>query len=908
MTTQKALWLGAASFITLVAATQVSAQDASASAQVPVASDETEVVVVGTKRSLRTALQNKQKADKIVEVLASEDIGKLPDLSIAESLSRLPGLAANRDRGNASSINIRGMGAEFTNTLINGREQASAEASRNVRYESYPSELITGAYVYKSPSAAQAEGAIAGQVDMKTVRPLAIKDPQLNVAVKGEYSDLARNINDAKESGWLGSASYIDHFLDGKLGVAIGITGRDEPVTTKRADIYPYTNSFMDLNGDGSANDEVPFGFSALERQGSDKRFGALGTFQYRPNETFELVGDLFYSKLHYAEEQKGFEVDGMPYGNWLSGTGTVTNNGMTSTTGWTNWAHSSNYGLLPSNSNSSYEFEDKVWSGGLNAVWRGGDWSFTLDGGYSNADRVADYVHLRTVPSGDQWFFSPPGGPNNFGYTVFWKSEADTAPRLGFDRPLTDRFTNVLGSGTVETTYTNDEMATFSADYSKDVEFGIFNQLLVGARVTDRTKGSSEVNQTLFAFNSYNNFYGMPTAYDTSTPVPAQFILDPIHFDGDFAGYPDAMNIDIPGLVASYGGIQTQKGPTDWKVIEDTKSFYVQGNIGTNLFGYDLNGNIGVRVVRTKTQSLGELIVDNNGVITRTPQNFSKEFTDVLPNLNLTLILGPGNQIRFGASKAMARAPLDLLSVTERTYNYATYSAYAGNPDLDPYRATQVDLAWERYFTKDTALTVSLFYKDLKSFIVSEILDVSAIVNGVPVFGTREKPINGEGGVVKGVELAYQQAFSFLPAPFDGLGFFGNYSYTDSDVSVNEAANPISNIPLPGLSKNVGNAGIYYYKSGFEARIAYRYRDAYAGNIGGQNKITFNRSDALVDFFASYNFPEDTPLKGVAVTFQANNLTNDPFQTYSGYEDRSGRYELFGRRYWLGVSYKRVL
>jgi len=911
MRSLKIVCAGAVSALAMTAAMPTLAQTADTAAAPAPADSDTTVIVTGTRKSLQTAIQAKRRASNVVEVLAAEDIGKLPDLSIAESLARLPGLAGNRDRGNASSISIRGMGPEFTNTLINGRELVSAEASRNVRYESYPAELISGAYVYKSPTAAQAEGAIAGQVNLQTIRPLNFKGSTLYMNARTEFSDLAKNINGARNNGWIGSASYVANLMDGKLGIAVGVTARDEPVTTQRADIYPYTNSYMDLNADGSANDEVPFGFAALEREGDDKRFGAFGTVQWKPNSNFELVGDLFYSKLNYDEEQKGFEVDGTPYGNYLSGTGTVVNNGMTDTTGWTNWAATSGYGLLPSASNSAFAFKDTLWAGGLNGTWRGENWTFTSDLGYSTTHRDQSYTHIRTVPTPDQFVWTSAANP---GYTVSWQSNKDGAPIFGFNNSLTDPTKQVLGSITNQSPDINDKLLTFSNDWSRDVSWAGFNQVMLGARFTDRTKDFTQHSQLRDPSQGDPNylFYYTPFYGNAATPtqVPAQFVQDPIHFDGDLTGNPDAMSIDIPGLVNSLGGIHPVQSMSDqgasWTVKEKTASAYVQGNFATTVFGgYDLTGNIGVRVVSTDEESLGYEYLETSTTKSVTPVRYTNKFTDVLPNLNLTLALGPGTQMRFAASKAIARAPLDDLRVSQQSYNYGTPASYGGNPALEPYRATQYDLTWEKYFSKDTAVTVSLFYKQLDTFIVTEVLSTTSVVNGVPTTGTSQKPINGEGGHIQGIELAYQQVMSFLPAPFDGLGVYANYSYTDSNVKVNEATNPIADIPLPGLSKDVGNLGLYYYKSGFETRLAYRYRSDYATNIGGQNLITFNKSDALVDFFASYNFPDSTPLKGFSVQFQANNLTDEPFQTYSGLPERSGRYEVFGRRYFLGFSYK---
>lgn len=851
-----------------------------------------EVVVTGFRQSLRSALQAKRDADRVVEVLAAEDIGRLPDLSIAESLARLPGVSGNRDRGNATSISIRGMGPDFVNTLVNGREVASAEASRNVRYETFPAELINGAYVYKSPTASQAEGGIAGQVNLLTLRPLDFSGPKGSFNIRASYSDLAGDIPAADEYGWIGSAAWIDQSDDRTLGWAFGIAARSENVATMRADIYPFTNAFQDLNGDGSGNDAVPYGFAALERGGTDDRIAGLGTLQWRPNADVQVVVDLLYSRLKGEDFQNGFEVNGMPFGNWLSGVGTVVNSGLVGTTGWTNWAAPFGYGLVPSASSQYFTFTDDLWAGGVNATFTRGAWTLTGDVGYSTTDREQIYAYARTSPR----------APDLAGYTVSWRTNPDGPPILGFDRPINNPNTQVLYQVAAPIApLTHDDLLTVTGDAEYDTQGGLFSRFRLGMRATDRTKEFIQRSQNYFDYYPFMNNPGPVTL------VPTQFRLADTRFEG-FGNYPDALAIDVVGLIGSYGGFNPTSSQNDlgqtWEVQERTQAAYAQGDLSTMLFGRYLTGNVGIRVVRTETESNGFEVVNNFGVVTVSPVTIRNDFTDVLPNINLNLRLAEGRQLRFGASRAIARPGLDDLRPSVNTYIFGAPQSFGGNPLLEPYRANQLDLSYEHYFDKDTAFTVAFFYKDLETFIANQVVSTTSIVGGIPTSGTTQRPVNGEGGVIEGFEISYQQAFTFLPGLLDGLGVYANYSRTESDISFSEAGNPISGIPLPGLSRDVANASIFYYKAGFDTRLAYRYRSAYATNIGGQNEVTFNREDGILDFFVSYTFQDGSPLKGVGVVFQANNLTDEPFQTYSGLEERSGRYEQFGRRYWLGLNY----
>ncbi|HET8764278.1 MAG TPA: TonB-dependent receptor plug domain-containing protein, partial [Rhodanobacter sp.] len=130
------------------------------------------VIVTGIAGSIANAIDTKRNSNEIVEAISAVDIGKLPDASIAESLSRLPGLATQRLDGRANMISIRGFSPDFSGTLLNGREQATVGENRGVDFDQYPSELISGAVVYKTPDASLIGQGLSGTVDLHTIRPL----------------------------------------------------------------------------------------------------------------------------------------------------------------------------------------------------------------------------------------------------------------------------------------------------------------------------------------------------------------------------------------------------------------------------------------------------------------------------------------------------------------------------------------------------------------------------------------------------------------------------------------------------------------------------------------------------------------------------------------------------------------
>lgn len=872
--------------------------------QEPAADDTAgDIVVTGFRASLRTSINEKRLADRVVESLAAEDIGKLPEASIAESLARLPGLTTNRDRGNGTQISVRGMGPNLVNTLLNGREIVSAEASRNVRYEQFPAELISGASVFKSPTASQVEGAIAGQVDLRTIRPLDFDETKIVLNARAIYSDLAEDVQDTKPWGYIASASVVTQLLDDTLGLAIGYSGRRQSVATVRTNIFRYTNSFADLDGDGLGNDNLPYGFEGLARGGDDIRHGAVAALQWQPSKAFEINGDFMYSRVKFDETQRGFRVENLPFGNTLTGgQGVTIDRGGTPQgyiTGITTTLipENASFGQVVRNVNEMFFFKDDLYAGGLNAKWRPEGWEIAADVGYSTTHRDQQFLTLRSEPFG----VNP---------TTSFVSGNDSVPTIGINADLSDP--NIFriadfqipdnGGGAP---LVNDELFTATLDARREIGRGPLAALRFGARYTDRTKDYTQRTQ----FGSI--------AAGSRIATPAGLLNDPYEFQGAYSGLPRVQSIDILKAVDQlFGPIDPTESFFDqrssWVVSEKTYAGYGQLDLDGTIFGLPFSGNLGLRVIRTETRSNSTRIDQTelpDGTVTEvaTPVSVPNEYTDWLPNLSLTFRPTDKLQLRFGASKAVARSPLDDLNAGFGVFTFGAPSAFGGNPLLEPFRANQLDATVEWYFDRDSALTISGFYKDLDTYIVQQVTPIFTPnpAGGPDLEGTFRQPVNGSGGTIKGFEVLFQKAFTFLPAPFDGLGVYLNYSYTDSDISVEEQDNAIGAIALPGLSKHVGNATLYYSKSGFEARVAFRYRSEYATELGDTDRILFTAPESVLDFQTSYEFGDKSRLSGLKLLFQANNLTDEPFETYYGDRQLQGRYEKFGRRFLMGVGYE---
>jgi TonB-dependent receptor len=273
-----------------------------------------EIKVTGIRHSIETAIEKKQSSTSIIEAISAEDLGKLPDISIAESIARLPGLSAQRVGGRAQVISVRGLSPDFSTTLLNGREMVSTGDNRSVEFDQYPAELIGGVLVYKTPDAGLIGQGLSGTIDMQTVRPLDFNQPVGVVGLRGEHNSLGSAAN-SDGTGNRFNASYIWQSADHTFGFAAGFAHQDTPVQEEQVGLYePWKNQ----NGDGSPlhRPGVPDytfysdGIKALRRTGDLTRNAAMATLEYKPSESWTSTLDLFYSKAKQEDTARQFEVN----------------------------------------------------------------------------------------------------------------------------------------------------------------------------------------------------------------------------------------------------------------------------------------------------------------------------------------------------------------------------------------------------------------------------------------------------------------------------------------------------------------------------------------------------------------------------------------------------------------------
>jgi iron complex outermembrane recepter protein len=272
------------------------------------------ITVTGIRRAIESAISVKRNADSIVEAISSEDLGKLPEPSVADAMARLPGVAAQRNKnsGKAQSISVRGMSPDFNGALLNGREVASSGDSRGVDFDLYPAELLNQLTVYKTPHAGLLGQGLSSTIDMRTIRPLNASGRAVAVNFRDQKTGIGNGIENGEGGGDRLSLSYVDQFLDRTLGVAFGaVRFKEEGAAQVRVNTWggwtPQLN-YTDPSTGTVRRVGVPGGFGRDLEFSDQERKGLMGVLQWKPNKNFETTLDVFQSKGRQANFKKGIE------------------------------------------------------------------------------------------------------------------------------------------------------------------------------------------------------------------------------------------------------------------------------------------------------------------------------------------------------------------------------------------------------------------------------------------------------------------------------------------------------------------------------------------------------------------------------------------------------------------------
>ncbi len=896
-----------------------------AAASAAKADDVQRVEVTGIRGSLQSAINQKRNAESHVEVITAEDIGKLPDKNVADSLARLPGVTISSSSGTeggfdeADRVSMRGTSPSFTQTLINGHNIATGDwfvlgqtgtVGRSVSYTLLPSEVVSSAVVHKSSEASLIEGGVAGSVDIITRKPLDFKKPfslsasagvvyaELPDKLDGQYNGLVNWKNDASTFGVLVQAfSETRHIR--RDGVEVlgfdTIQANDASAKANLPGIVAGVQ-YPDLVGEALFEQER-------------KRTGGTFDIELKPNDGITLDLNGFLSDQQASNINRNY----MFFGRKLGGAEVPTN--YTVSNGYlTSASYSDSAGMMAgiydqisrpdAASHSQYlDFDGKFQATDKLTF----NTKLGLSNGYgkSGAQDVAE-----TVVGATQASFSL-NGPNN---AAGWSTNATSTSQgsVGFGPTFnTDSGDGwIFGDGHIKV---DDSEKWAQLDGQYDLEAGPLVDLKFGARASSHKRalwgvvgqGPTAVNWGAANYaaacgGATTDFRCIPAAsgnypsnwgsgLNASVPAspwtfsPAQLAA----YDAQYANRDPGTGTDDPAGRMDYGA--------QYGVGEKTTAAYLQGD----LEGKDWSGNVGLRLVQTKEhiqdyvqQGIPGANTVTSAFGTFTLQTTDHTYNDLLPSLNLKYNLSKDMLLRFAASRTMTRADYGQLagSVSLNAVDDVNLigSGTGGNPNLKPVVSNNFDASWEYYFAPGSLVTASVFYMDVTSNIglaqkheTYNYID-NAHQTGVPVDFDLTIPVN-ESAKVHGLEASWEQAI------WGGFGANANGSFTSATTS--------SGLPMLGTSKTVYNLGAYFENDYLNARVSWNHRSSFYSGLDRNSAFVQGAGGALA---ASIGW---TFNKHFDITLEGRNL-NKPILRYYTLDNQPRASYVNGAQYYLTAHF----
>ncbi len=924
-----------------------------------------EIVSYGKfRQSLVDAISTKRNSSSIVDAISAEEIGKLPDSSIAESLGRLPGLAGERRDGRTSGITVRGFKEDYTAVTLNGRELLGIGDNRGVEYDLYPSEIISGVVVYKTPDAGKTHQGIAGIVDLRTTRPLDT-NPHIVVNANYESNDLTSANPDFDDTGHRLALSYSDVFADDTIGVALAVATTESPSQEQQFRGWNYSDvTNIDtwgasvIEGPGvtlDGTERVLEGHDSYVRSAMLERDTIAGVLQFAPNDDVTVTLDALYIDFTENKVFRGVEEAHA----WGPPSLTVldVDNGFVT--------QGSFEGFHSVVRNDAEEKVAELTTYGVNVAWDiNDDWSLNFDVATSESDKritnIESYsgtgraglagrpLTYRTwtmlsngviysphptdsSPDLSDWNVMQLAGPQSWGGGMAGYAD-DICPTeaacTSSDGTVLDY--NHAQDGFVNEPVFDEELTTARVELTRPLEFGVLTNLTAGVYYSNREKTKEN-----------RGFYLTAPTFPNAEPIPEQYRLGTtdlsfLGIDGGMVAY-DALALYQSGYYTAWGAaqLQTDRLGDTFGIEETLLTGFVTLDFDTEWRGMPVHGNFGVQIVNADQEAFGYSVISNEtGLVDAVPVTDGDSYTDVLPSLNVNLELAEDHILRAGISKTMTRPRMDDMRpnfFSSFNFNWANvvsanpesgpWSATSGNAKLKPLEANQLDLSYEWYFSEDGFLAAGWFYKDLVNWHRDgqTIGDFTSLY--IPGFHQAEDPNNpgefdspatflgivnfredGLEGFVRGIELQGNLPFGTLAGSLEGLGMIASASFYDG--SLDDGSN------VPGLSEETYQGTLYYERGGFQARVSWTKRDDFRTEFYGLSLAltpTIDQGAEIIDAQIGFDFglAGIDALDGLYISLQGQNLTDEDTLQTTGDSREILKYQSFGTNYLLNVNYK---
>ena len=772
-----------------------------------------EIVVTGSyARSIAAATEAKRKAAYGLDSIASTDIGKFPAQNVAEALQVVPGVAITRPRGEGLYVSVRGLGPQFQNTLVNGRTVALNDLiengganGRQFRFEMLPAEFVSSIDVVKTPTADMNEGALGGNIDVKTFHPLDIGS---RTTLNSRYTFTAQTHRVEPNATLLTSYRNPGE----TFGILAGAQYWGKQVRNDRFMNFGWNTTLL---GNASGLYTPTRTRPTIETE-DRKRLSGIVSAQWQPTPELRTTLDVIATRLDVAYDEFGIDIYPDDSGD-KKRPATIVPESVKISGNTVVGATINNARFMASREYSLNRHD--LLTIALRQSFESGRWHASADGSGSTAHSYHPSNAEGTVRSRAQ-FLAPLTYDASGGYKVL--------PTLTTTRNLSDPANYAVTTFNIAPKNSRDWDAYGRADLGYDVGEGLLRKIAAGGEYHWRKRDYRRRDYLIDTVN------GQPLS------VLGSGAFQQLPYDDFLAGVTGngPRNWLAPVTKAYYDALftpaiaNTPPNPADQRqsfvTSEKVAAAYIRADYGVTLGTVEVTGNIGARYVHTDQLASGTLTTGG----TPQPVSYPRTFNNLLPSFNLRAELTPQLIARLAASRVLTR-PNITDTAPRITVSTDTARANGGNPQLNPFLATQFDGSLEWYFNRRGSLTGAVFYKNLDDYITSEETDITIPNRGVVRLTTS---VNGGKAKVYGFEAAYNQVFTFLPKPLDGLGFQASYTHTSVEANYKTGDRILHNEML-GLSKQSYNLVGFYDYGPVSARLSYVWRDKYLSGTGSTSQ-----------------------------------------------------------------------
>ena len=906
-------------------------------AQESVGNNDIEVIQVrGIVSSLKRAMSDKKESLIVSDGIAAEDLGKFPDLNVAESLQRITGVSIDRSGGEGQFVTVRGFGPQFNNVLVNGRQIATENPGREFSFDVLAAEMISGADVYKSTRADLQEGGIGATINVATARPFDIDGFRVAGSVKGTYEDLNEKTSP--------SASILvsNTFNDDRFGVLFSASHqkRDVDINSIGTSGWRPGINVSNIAGDVLAsNIYIPRNIDHISDVQERTRSNASLVLQYAPSDEISITFDGFVSE---------FEVDSLQHdlAAWYEPTrvGSVTVDPETRTATFIDQVGGNAATDFVESTGNSRNVSIEAF--GLNVEW---DIQENLKGNFDISTSSAE-----NDTSDGSTFFTVIGIVNNYQTSLEngnFTTQHDGFTSSGIPDANLGR-THVYGKSGVDN---KDDVTELKADFTYTPDSDTFTQMKFGAYYQDREKSIQNFSHTDNIAGMFGLFGGYRGAVPSGTLVPytANNFFNGVAdtwYTYDAAGFFDVLSTDTAVQLDNDGTLGIPAGTTaaiiaanngwdpertgDFSIIsEEVTSIYMDFVFQGELGDMPWTVNLGARYSETNTSVDGEERVLSDVIATSDTTLFQNVYEDstipvtrggsyanLLPSVNFKLDVQDDMVLRFSFYDSLTRPTLSQLSSVTNIGEprLQNLTAAGGNPALKPFKSENWDISYEWYFGDASSVTFAYFNKEVDDFITTlrgdEAIVLGARANtpnnicgncaddqlppGAVVSdelqGASEnflvsRPQNGETAEVNGFEVALTHVWD------NGFGFTANATVVNSDAEIDTTVS--QTFALEGLG-NSQNLIVFYEQDAWQARIAFNNREAFLQTLAaGTGEPEFVDTYGQWDASASYDINEN-----FTVFVEGINLTGEETRKHGRFAIQTTQIQDTGTRYAIGV------